>query len=70
MFGYHIIQVTAHKPAGTSSLADAKERLTEKIKQRKQMENFDVFLSKLKSDAKITYADGFKPVPVMPDQVE
>ena len=68
MFGYHIIQVTAHKTAGTSSLAEVKERLTEKMKQRKQMESFDAFLSKLKSDAKITYAEGFKPAPMMPDQ--
>ena len=69
-FGYHIIQVMAHKPAGASSLADVKERLTEKMKQRKQMESFDVFLAKLKSDAKITYADGFKPSPVVPEQTE
>lgn len=70
MFGYHIIQVTAHKQAGTRSLADVKDRLTEVIKRGKEKERFDAFLSKLKGDAKITYAEGFDPASMMPDQAE
>jgi peptidyl-prolyl cis-trans isomerase C len=74
MFGYHIIQVLDRKPAGVTALAEIKDRLAESIKQRKQMERFDVFLAKLKTGAKITYAEGFTPQPAMPgmdmEQVE
>jgi peptidyl-prolyl cis-trans isomerase C len=65
MFGYHIIQVLNKKPAGVSSLADVKERLADSLKQRKQMESFDVFMKKLKAVAKIDYAAGFEPQPPM-----
>jgi peptidyl-prolyl cis-trans isomerase C len=61
MFGYHVIQVQAHKAAGASSLADVKERLAEHLKQRKQMELFDAFLAKIKANVKIAYAEGFAP---------
>lgn len=68
MFGYHIIQVLNHKTAGTNSLADVKERLVEALKQTKQMETFEEFLGKLKQGAKITYAEAFKPQPMMLEQ--
>jgi peptidyl-prolyl cis-trans isomerase C len=68
MFGYHIIQVLSHKTAGTNALEDVKDRLVEALKQNKQMESFEQFLAKLKKDAKITYAEGFTPQAVVPDQ--
>ncbi len=62
-FGYHIIQVTAHKQAGTTSLAEVKPRLAEYLKQKKQMQAFETFLSGLKSKAEIVYDDSVKPQP-------
>ena len=62
-FGYHIIQVTEHKAAGTSSLADIKPRLVEYLKQKKQMELFEKFMAGLKSKVTITYDDSVKPQP-------
>jgi peptidyl-prolyl cis-trans isomerase C len=67
MFGYHIIQVLERKAAGTNSLAEVKDRLVESMKQRKQMEGFELFLGKLKAASKIEYADGFTPQPPMPE---
>lgn len=62
-FGYHIIQVTEHKQAGTTSLAEVKPRLAEYLKQKKQMESFETFLAGLKSKSKIEYDDSVKPKP-------
>ena len=42
--------------------------LVEALKQTKQMETFEEFLGKLKQGAKITYADAFKPQPMMLEQ--
>jgi hypothetical protein len=40
------------------------------MKQRKQMESFDLFLGKLKAQSKIDYAEGFKPQPPMTEPAE
>lgn len=62
-FGYHIIQVTAHKQAGTTSLDEVKPRLTDYLKQKKQMALFETYLNSLKSKAKIEYHASVKPQP-------
>lgn len=59
-FGYHIIQVTGRTEAKTNTLAEVKDRLGEHLKQSKQMEAFESFITKLKGGAKITYADMIK----------
>ncbi len=56
-FGYHIIQVTGRSEAKTNTLEEVKVRLGEHLKQRKQMEAFEAFISKLKGSAKIAYSD-------------
>lgn len=65
-FGYHIIQVTEHSAGKTASLADVKERLVEHLKQKKQMEQFQSFVEKLKANAKITVSELAKPAMEMP----
>lgn len=60
MFGYHIIQVMAHEAPKTSSLDEVKEKLSDHLKQKKQMELFEAFVNKLKSQAKIAYSDLIK----------
>lgn len=72
-FGYHIIQVTGHQAAGTTSLEEAKPRLIEHLKQKQQMAAFDALMETLKSKATITYDDSVKPQPRgagMPDADE
>jgi len=65
-FGYHIIQVTEHATGKTTELADVKDRLVEHLKQKKQMESFQVFIEKLKGQAKITFSELAKAAPEMP----
>jgi len=56
-FGYHIVQVTGRSEAKTNTLDEVKVRLGEHLKQRKQMEQFESFVAKLKGQAKIAYSD-------------
>lgn len=65
-FGYHLIQVTGHAMAKTNDLSEVKDRLVQHLKQKKQMELFDTFLAKLKSESKIVYSDLLKQEPEMP----
>jgi peptidyl-prolyl cis-trans isomerase C len=62
-FGYHIIQVTDRHAAGTTSLEEVKDRLTDHLKQKKQMAAFDTLMTSLKGKATITYDDSVKPQP-------
>lgn len=68
-FGYHVLQVTAHNAAKTNSLEEVKDQLAGYLKQRKQMELFEAFMGKLKTSAKIDYADMVKPAAAMPGDV-
>jgi len=61
MFGYHIIQVMKHEEGKTSSLEEVKERLSDHLKQQKQMDLFEAYIGKLKATAKIEYSDLAKP---------
>ena len=67
-YGYHIIQVTEHKQAGTNLLADVKPRIVEYLKQKKQMALFEKYIDGLKSKVAITYDDSVKPQPHVPGQ--
>lgn len=63
IFGYHVIQVLDRTPAKTNSLAEVKERLSEALKQRSQMEAVNRYLLALRSRSKITYDDSVRPSP-------
>ena len=63
VFGYHVIQVLDRTPAKTNSLAEVKERLSEALKQRSQMEAVNRYLIALRSRSKITYDDTVRPSP-------
>jgi len=73
-FGYHIIQVTGRQAAGTTALAEVKDRLADHLKQKKQMATFETLMTALKGKATITYDDSVKPQPRdaagMPDMGE
>lgn len=65
-FGYHVIQVTKHEVAKTTSLDEVKPKLVEHLKQKQQMEVFEKLIERLKKDAKIVQADVVKQVAEMP----
>lgn len=52
-FGYHILKVTARRPAGDVTLAEAKPQISSFLHQQKEREAFNVYLGKLKAGAKI-----------------
>ncbi|MCX7591542.1 MAG: peptidylprolyl isomerase [Kiritimatiellae bacterium] len=61
-FGYHIIQVLEHNPAGKRPLETVKGQISAFLQNRKQQEILAAYVDQLKSRAKITYAAGFEPV--------
>ncbi len=65
-FGYHIIKVTEHQDAKTTSLEDAKEGIVAKLTRMKQQQVVEGFLQGLKDKATIVYAPGFEPAPAAP----
>jgi peptidyl-prolyl cis-trans isomerase C len=52
-FGYHILQVTGRKPAGTMSFDEVKDKLTDYLKQRKGSEVTRTYVADLRSAAKV-----------------
>ncbi len=54
-FGYHIIKTTAHSPAKTISLEEAKDDITKQLKQRKQSDVVKEYVASLKKTANIVY---------------
>ena len=70
-FGYHIIKVTEHKDAGTTSFDEAKPDILKGLKQQKLAKVSREYLEKLKAEAKIVYPAGKEPQPMMmPPQME
>ncbi len=65
-FGYHIIKVTERKEANTITFDQAKEGITEQLKQQKQGELLVEYIESLKAKAKIVYPPGKEPVAVAP----
>jgi peptidyl-prolyl cis-trans isomerase D len=51
-FGFHILKVDAHRPAGQKSLAEVKPELEEMIRTRKQRDAADTLANQVLSDAK------------------
>ena len=64
-FGFHIIKVTAKKPASTQSFADAKADIITMLEDQKKNQVAKAYLDSLKAAAKIDYPVG-SAVPVTP----
>ena len=60
-YGYHIIKVTDHKEASTTSFKQAKDGIIKQLTQKKQSEFADEYIESLKADAKIVYPTGKEP---------
>ena len=60
-YGYHIIKVTEHKDAGTTSFEQAKDDIIKQLTQTKQSELAEEYIESLKAIAKIAYPAGKEP---------
>jgi peptidyl-prolyl cis-trans isomerase C len=65
-FGFHIIKVTDHKDASTTSFADAKDNIIKMLQQKKQGDYAKQYIENLKSQATIVYPPGKEPKPAPP----
>ncbi len=65
-FGYHIIKVTDHKDASTTSFEQAKNSLIRQLTQNKQKEFANKYIESLKAAADIVYPPGKEPAPPAP----
>lgn len=65
-FGYHIIKVTDHKDAGTTTFEQAKDGIIKDLGDKKRREMAAQYIQSLKSEAKIVYPAGKEPVPPAP----
>ncbi|MCK4752125.1 MAG: peptidylprolyl isomerase [Planctomycetes bacterium] len=68
-FGYHIIMVTDHNDASTTSYAQAKDGIMEQLKQQQQQQLLIEYIDLLKAKAKIVYPPGKEPAAVAPPAV-
>ena len=68
-FGYHIIKVTGHKDASTTSFEQAKNSLIIQLTQQKQAKIANKYIESLKAAANIVYPPGKEPAPPMPAPV-
>ncbi len=62
-FGYHIIKVTDHKDAGTTSFEQARDNIIKQLTQIKQSELTKKYIDSLKAAANIVYPPGKEPPP-------
>jgi len=60
-YGYHIIKVTEHKDASTTSFEQAKDDIIKQLTQTKQSEIAEEYLKSLKAGARIVYPAGKEP---------
>jgi len=60
-YGYHIIKVTDHKDAGTTSFEQAKDDIIKQLTQKKQSELAEEYIESLKAGANIAYPAGKEP---------
>ena len=60
-YGYHIIKVTDHKQASTTSFEQAKDEIMKQLTQNKQSEFAEEYIKSLKAGAKIVYPQGKEP---------
>jgi peptidyl-prolyl cis-trans isomerase C len=60
-YGYHIIKVTEHKDASTTSFEQAKDDIIKQLTQTKQSELAEEYIASLRAVAKIVYPAGKEP---------
>ncbi|MFC2173615.1 peptidylprolyl isomerase, partial [Acidobacteriota bacterium] len=60
-FGYHLIMKTDSQEARTLTLEEAKEQIVQSLQNDKRGKAVNDYIAKLRSSAKIVYAEGFKP---------
>ncbi|MFH1371735.1 MAG: peptidylprolyl isomerase [Planctomycetota bacterium] len=65
-FGYHIIKVTGHKPAGLAPFAEVKDDIIKNLEQGKKNQTFRQYIQKLRAEANIVYPPGKEPAMTMP----
>ncbi len=65
-FGYHIIKVTDHKDAGTTSFEQAKDNIITQLTRKKRSEITKKYIDSLKAEADIVYPPGKEPTPPTP----
>ncbi len=68
-FGYHIIKVTGHKDAGTTSFEQARDNIIKQLPRKKQSEFSKKYIDSLKAEANIVYPPGKEPAPPTPAPV-
>lgn len=62
-YGYHIIKVTDHKEASTTTFDQAKDDIIIQLTQKKQSELAEEYIESLKAEASIVYPAGKEPTP-------
>ncbi|MHB8793377.1 MAG: peptidyl-prolyl cis-trans isomerase [Thermoleophilia bacterium] len=62
-FGYHIIKVTAVKPAGTQTFDEVKEELKQGLAMENQRTAFEAWFEGVKGNYEVIYAAEFEPAP-------
>lgn len=62
-FGYHIIRVTAVKPAGTQTFDEVKEELKQGLAMENQRTAFEAWFEGVKGNYEVIYAPEFEPTP-------
>ena len=60
-YGYHIIKVSEHKDASTTSFEQAKDDIAKQLTQTKQSELAEEYIESLKAGANIAYPAGKEP---------
>ena len=60
-FGFHIIQVTEIIEAKTKTLKESRDSIIKAINQKQKQQITRDLITKLKENAKIDYADAYKP---------
>jgi peptidyl-prolyl cis-trans isomerase C len=60
-YGYHIIKVTDHKDASTTSFEQAKDDIVKQLTQTKQSELAEEYIESLKAGANIVFPPGKEP---------
>lgn len=67
-FGYHIIQVTEVKPAGTQSFEEAKEQIKQQLALENQRTAFEAWFESIKGNYEVIYAEEFNPDVTTPEE--
>lgn len=62
-FGFHVIKVTAVKPAGTQTFEEVKEELKQGLVMENERVAFEAWFEGVKGNYTVEYAEEFRPAP-------